>query len=254
MFSKIKSLIVVFASVVLSACGGGQAPSDVFEAVLAQSKSSMFSYEKTTVEVLGDSISIGLNVEVSPIMRLGEYRPNWVVEHRSAGGLQLDTMIAGYSEPWPGASPMYFPMGPQPPFIQIERKSHFVVVALGLNDAIHNTTLQEAQRYEDNLRYVVRNLLAENRVPVLTGVPNIAKNPLFRDHYNNVTHKIAQEFDLVHAGWGEAYGEEGVGSDTIHPHQGGSDALAGRLIVALDRAIERDRYGGFRAQQLAALR
>lgn len=251
MFSKIKSFVLMCAVAALTACGGGFGSASVEEAL---DKTKLFSYEEVTVEVLGDSISIGLNTEVSPIMRLAEYRPNWKVEHRSAGGLTINTMISGYNEPWPGAHPIYFPMGPQRPFIEIQRNSHYVFLALGVNDAIQDTTLEQAQRYEDNLRYVVRNLLAEKRVPIIAGVPPIGHNPVFLTHYNNVTHKIAQEFGLVHAGWGEAYGPEGVGNDGIHPHQGASDLLAGRMIRAIDEAIVMDSYGGFTNAQLNAFR
>jgi len=250
MFSKMKVLLVVLFASVLTACGGGGSPE--VEAELGNSKS--YSYVTASVDVVGDSISIGVNTEVSPIMRLTEYRPNWAVVHHSAGGLQLDTMIAGYSEPTPGAHPIYFPMGPQLPFPQVQRSSRYVVIALGVNDALNNSTMQEAVRFEHNMRYVIRTLVAENRVPVLTGVPNLAVNPAFLKHYNNVTLMLAQEYGLVHAGWGEAYGIEGVGSDGIHPHQGGSDMLAGRLIRAIDQAIELDNAGVYANIQMLAMK
>ncbi len=237
MFSKIKYLLVALSVAALTACGGGGMGDDFASVPDSPFAGKSVSFNQATVDVYGDSISIGVGVEISPIMRLNEYRPNWVVDHHSAGGLRLDSLVAGYSEPFPGASPIYFPKGPQLPFAEVERNSRFVVIGLGINDALNDQTASDAQRYEDHLRYVVRTLLAEKRIPILTGVVNIASNPMLRGHYNIVTHKIAEEYGLVHAGWGEAYGAEGVGADTIHPNQMGSDRLAGQLIEAIDKAI-----------------
>lgn len=259
MISQIKFLMVMFAVAALAACGGGgSTEEEIKEAAIANSvfSTKAVAYGGATVDVYGDSISIGVGVEVSPIMRLTEYRPNWVVDHHSAGGLRLDAVISGYSEPFQNANPIYYPKGPQLPFTQVVRTSRFIVVGVGINDAINDSTQLDAERFEHNLRYLVRTILEEKRVPIITGVVNIGSNPAFREHYNNVTHKIAQEFNLVHAGWGEAYAAEGVGSDTIHPNQMGSDRLAGRLIEAIDKAIAQngngdyDRFASYRSEQV----
>lgn len=189
MFSKIKSVFVVLTIATLAACGGGG--SDV-EGITPATGGTTFPpkevvYTEATVDIVGDSISIGLNNEVSPIMRLAEYRPKWVVEHHSAGGLTVDTMLRGYHEPWPYAHPIYFPMGPQPQFIDVKRNSRYVFVQLGINDALQVVTQEDAERYEAMLGYVIRILLSEKRIPVIAGVVNIGVNPPLRDHFNNVT-------------------------------------------------------------------
>lgn len=237
--SIISRLFVMFALLIgLTACGGG-GMGDEFTTESAGSPfaGKSVSLNQATVDIYGDSISIGVGVEISPIMRLNEYRPNWVVDHHSTGGLRLDAVISGYSEPFANAHPIYYPRGPQLPFPQVVRTSRFIVVGVGINDAINDSTEVDALRFEHNLRYLVRTILEEKRVPIITGVVNIGSNPALREHYNIVTHKIAEEFGLVHAGWGEAYQAEGVGADTIHPNQMGSDRLAGRLIEAIDKAI-----------------
>ena len=237
---KINFLQFIAAAAVaisLAACGGG-GTSDASPAAPSASG-------PVTVEILGDSITLGIVEFSSPVMRMRQQRPDWQLVDRSAGGLQLDTLITGYTEPWPGAHPIYFPMGPQKPFVDTERTSHFVVVGLGVNDYIHNGSELEAVRYEHNLRYVIRTLLSEKRVPIITGLVRIKDSPPLRDRYNEATRKIAKEYRLVHAGWGEAYGLEGVGDDTIHPHQASSDVIAGLLISAVDEAIAKNARGEF---------
>lgn len=230
----------------LSACGGDDSPlvsSSTNSDTYGSTKNALV--ENANVEIYGDSFIIGVGVsDASPLMRLEQYRPEWRVNNRAAGGVSLNEIIAGYTEPWQGAHPIYFPAGAQRPFAEIERSARFVVIQAGINDTLEDASFQGVENYENNLRYVVRILLQEGRVPVLTGLAPIGLSATpFHQNFNSATFKIAAEFGLEHAGWGEAYGDDGVGPDGLHASQHSSDVLTGKLIRSVDRAMELDAQG-----------
>lgn len=84
-------IAVAAAAISLAACGGGGA-SDAPPATPPASG-------PVTVEILGDSIALGIVEFASPVMRMRQQRPSSQLVDQSSGGLQFDTMITGYTEP-----------------------------------------------------------------------------------------------------------------------------------------------------------
>lgn len=195
-----------------------------------------------TVELNGDSILAGYGVDPTPVELIRQARPRWVLDDRAVPGLKLESLIQGYTEPYPGAPAEHYPRGPQPPFAEVERHSRIVVLALGLNDAFN---LVDVVAFEAYLRGAITTLIGERRVPVLTGLVGVDKAaPIFnadqvaRIHaFNAITHALAAEFDLEHAGWDADYqGPQDVAPDHIHRTQAASDRLAHLLVAAIERA------------------
>lgn len=195
------------------------------------------------VELNGDSILAGYGVNPTPVQLIGLARPRWVVDDRAVPGLKLESLLQGYTEPYPGAPTEYYPRGPQPPFVQVARDSKIVVLALGLNDAFN---LVDVAAFEGYLRSAITILIAEHRVPVLTGLVGVDESaPIFdaeqisRIHaFNAITRALAVEFSLEHAGWDADYrGEVDAAPDHIHRTQEASDRLAPLLIAAIERAV-----------------
>lgn len=198
-----------------------------------------------TVEFNGDSILAGYGVNPTPMQLIGEARPAWRIDDRAVPGLKLESLMQGYTEPYPGAPAEYYPRGPQPPFAEVERESKIVVLALGLNDAFN---VVDVTAFEGYLRSAITILIAEHRVPVLTGLVGVDESaPIFdaeqisRIHaFNAITRALAVEFSLEHAGWDADYqGPQDVAPDHIHRTQAASDRLAPLLVAAIERAARR---------------
>lgn len=193
-----------------------------------------------TVEVDGDSIVWGPTLAANICTRLREWRPSWTVDDRGVYGLKLWQLIVGYQEPYPGCPPDQFPRGPQPPFVDVERSSHFIVLELGGNDALEMRTPAE---FEADLRSAISTVQAEGRVPVLTGIVGIPVGDIFTPpilvrlaELNAITHQVAEELGLQHACWGEDYRGPQDTFDGVHRTQEASDRLAVLLMQALERA------------------
>lgn len=208
----------------LTACGGGGGHS---------------SSEPLTIEIYGDSIVRGPGLSAPLPAALRVLRPGWVIDDRSASGLVLADLVAGYSEPWPGAPPDAYPRGPQPPFAKVSRSARVVVLAAGLNDALEMRT---PAQYEADLREAIRIVRAENRTPVLAGIVGLPVAELFTSErvarqaeLNAVTFALAAEQGLQHAGWGEDYLGPVDVIDNVHRTQAASDRLAALLVAAIER-------------------
>lgn len=208
----------------------------VFGAALYASKrnvASEASKPAIVVDLYGDSVLYGYGVTESPQVFIQRNRPHWTVIDHSAGGLDTAELLNGYSTPDPGLDPAYWRNGPQPAFSAVNRAGVEVcVIQTGFNDAFHSVP-----NYEQNLRSVVQIALGEGRKVVIGGVFNLQISVPLRASYNEISHKIAREFRLQHAGWGEDYqGAADVHTDTIHRTQLASNRMTARLIEAIERA------------------
>lgn len=163
------------------------------------------------VDVYGDSILAGYGLAVTPIERMRALRPAWRITDHAANGLALKALVPGFAE--------------------APRTGRVVVLGNGLVDA-----MQGLQGFEQDLRAAVLQLLAEGRVPVLTGLARTPHAPPLAAEYNAATHAVAQEFGLPHAGWWEAYREGDAAPDGVHRTQAASDQLVALLLAAVERA------------------
>ncbi|AVS67842.1 hypothetical protein C8245_21155 [Paracidovorax avenae] len=218
-------LPALFAGVLLAltACGGGGRDAS----------------QPLTIEIYGDSIVRGPGLSAPLPATLRALRPMWAIDDRSASGLVLADLVAGYAEPWPGAPPDAYPRGPQPPFAAVHRAAHVVVLAAGLNDALE---MRAPAQYEADLREAIRIVRAEGRVPVLAGIVDLPAADLFtaervarRAELNAVTLALAAELGLQHAGWGEDYRGPADVIDNVHRTQAASERLAALLVAAIER-------------------
>lgn len=186
------------------------------------------------VDLYGDSVLFGYPYPASqrPIQFIRSSRPNWTVRDHTAGGLDTLELLNGYSTSDPGL-PSEWQNGPQPPFASVDRTGvHVCVIQTGFNDAFHSVP-----NYEQTLRSVVQIALNEGRKVVLTGVFKVEINVPLVNPYNEITHKIAREFNLVHVGWGEDYYPSDVHPDTVHRTLSSQDRMTSRLIEGIERAI-----------------
>ena len=163
------------------------------------------------VDVYGDSILSGYGVAVTPIERMRAARPAWRITDHTANGLALKALMPG--------------------FVDAPRTGRVVVLGNGLVDAI-----QGLPGFEQDLRMAVRQLRAEGRVPVLTGVIGTPRPPPLAEAYNAATLAVAREYGLQHAGWGEAYREGDTAADGLHLTQDASARMVALLIEAIEKA------------------
>lgn len=192
-----------FMAVALLGCGGGgggDAP-------------------PVSIEIRGDSILTAPGIERSPASYIKAARPDWVVDDRSVSGLALFQAT---------------PITPGP--------SSIVVIELGANDALYPRT---PEMFEADMRAAIHSVIGAGKRPVLTGLVNMPVGLDFftaealakRDAFNAITLRLAAEYGLAHAGWGEDYrGEQDVIHDRIHRTQEASDRLAALLIQEIERA------------------
>lgn len=170
-----------------------------------------------TVEIYGDSIFTAPGITTPPAQQMRNLRPGWLIADRSVSGQALFRIVTG--------------MTPSPAFVVLE---------LGGNDALY---LRTQEQYRADLVLAIEKVRAAGGVPVLTGIVNLPISEAFnseviarRDELNGITHAIAKEYGLQHAGWGEDYrGETDVIFDRIHRTQEASDRLAALLIKAIER-------------------
>lgn len=195
-------LIAMTSAAVLVACGGGGGGEPPALPLV--------------VDVYGDSIMAGYGVRVSPVARIREARPGWQLVDHSAPGTPLKALMPG--------------------FATAPRAGQVVVIGNGFVDAF-----QGLDGYALDLRAAVLQILAERRVPVLTGIVGTPLQPPMAAPYNAVTHAIAAEFGLQHAGWGEAYRDGDAAADGIHRTQEASDRLAVLLADAIERAADQTK-------------
>lgn len=217
-----KRLYALFVLVLLVSCGGGGG-SDI---------------PPPRIAIYGDSIMFGYDLPVSPIARIREARPTWVLDERYAGSLQLQQIVDGYKEPFDNAPAWTYPAGPQRPFVEETRLANVVPIQAGVNDVFHNSS-----RCEQNMRLVITTVLKEGRTPVLTGIVGLELDtfpPFVGEAWhrcNTAFHVLAKEFGLQHAGWDTDYrGPQDIRPDRVHRTQEASDRLTVLLIQAIDRA------------------
>ena len=195
-------LLAMASAVVLVACGGGGGGEP--------------PAQQLVVDVYGDSIMAGYGVRVSPVARIREVRPGLQLVDHSAPGTPLKALMPG--------------------FATAPRAGRVVVIGNGFVDAF-----QGLDGYALDLRSAVLQILSERRVPVLTGIVGTPRQPPLAAPYNAITHAIAAEFGLQHAGWGEAYREGDAAADGIHRTQQASDRLAVLLAAAIERAADQQK-------------
>lgn len=220
---KLKGALVALF-LCLSACGGGGEPT---------------APPACTVELNGDSVMYGLGLAESPAMGLLRERPHWSIEDRSASGVSLRDLMDGYSEPFKDAPASAYPRGPQGPFTAIPHTASVVVIEQGGIDALEETTPAE---FEQRLRTAVTHLRSIGSVPVLTGIVPLKPGAIFTEprvalavEMNAVTHKVAQEMGVTHAGWDTVeFNPETDTLDSIHRTQPASNRLVSRLAAVLD--------------------
>lgn len=189
----------------LVACGGGDDNRDGKQAEPAKPTPEL------TVDLYGDSIGAGYAVEVTPAERIALLRPTWEVMDYSVYGLKLDELMQV--------------------FTSIPRTAQYVALALGFNDAN-----EEASNFETNLRAAIEIVMREGRTPVLSGLVGVHAPTPRMVRYNAITHHLAREYRLEHAGWGESFQSGDVSPDGIHRTQEASDRLAALLAGAIERA------------------
>jgi acyl-CoA thioesterase I len=212
----------------------------VLYALLRRKASAAPLPQPNSVTLDGDSILFSIFLQRSIAARMRELRPGWQIEDRSAVGLKLQAMLAGYDAPYPGAPLEYFPRGPQPPYARVPRTSGVVVIEAGGNDALNPRPLAD---WEADMRAAIEIVRAEGRTPVLTGIVDFevgegrpADFKAQRDAFNEATHRLAAEYGLQHAGWGEDHQGPQDTIDGLHRSQAASDRLAALLVAAIERA------------------
>ena len=198
-------------SLALAGCGGGgDADSD-----RGASDSNVPPAPATpgtlAVDLYGDSILAGYGVIDPPARRMAQARPQWRVFDHSEYGVKLSDLM------------------PNLPYLP--QTAPYVVLALGLNDAI-----AEDDQFEANLRQAIDLILRQGRTPVLTGLVG-EPNPQPRMvRFNAITLDFASRYGLEHAHWHEDYRPGDASADGIHRTQEASDRLALLLVQAIERA------------------
>lgn len=195
----------------LTACGGGGDEKEQPEALEPPKPPPQL-----TVDLYGDSIGAGYGVEITPAKRIALMRPTWGVMDYSVYGLRLSELME------------VFP--------SIPRTATYVALALGFNDANGGDP-----NFEANLRAAIEILIREGRTPVLSGLAGVRAPTPLMVRYNAATHRLAREYGLEHAGWGESFRPEDVNPDGIHRTQEASDRLAALLTSAIERAAQRKK-------------
>ncbi len=193
--------------------------------------------DELTVDLYGDSVLYGYGVAKSPITLMKELKPKWNIIDHTASGLNTKDLLNGYETPDPGLDQKYWINGPQKPFNQIDRSGvDVVVIETGFNDAFKGV-----DDYEDHLRAVVQIAVNENKKVVITGVFRVEIDVPMVNVYNEISLRIAKEFNATHAGWYEDYqGAVDVAEDTVHRTQQASDRMTARLIEAIEKAYNSD--------------
>lgn len=208
-----------FALAILAGCGGGGGGgggAPVMLGAVPPQKQEAAREEPLkpvcTAEINGDSISAGQSLSgtlpVPLAERIRQHRPMWILQDNSVAG-QSAAMLA-------------------PAFPNKVRSARVVVLALGTNDLSVGTSPAEP------IRAMAEYAKAEGRKVVIAGIPQMRdKHPRW-DEFNADEMRTAQEVGAVWAGWPEVQGET---LDGVHPTQAFSDALADRLVVAIESAL-----------------
>ena len=204
-----RRMAVLALPICLTACGGGGDENREPEAAEPARPAP-----ERTVDLYGDSIGAGYGVEVTPAERIALIRPTWAVMDYSVYGLKLSELME------------VFP--------SIPRTAQFVALALGFNDAN-----EEDPNFETNLRTAIEIILREGRTPVLSGLVGVRAPTPLMVRYNAATHRLARQYGLEHAGWGENFQPGDVNPDGIHRTQEASDRLAALLTNAIERAAQK---------------
>jgi len=164
-----------------------------------------------SVDLFGDSITVGasfskgnLAVPIAQRMRLD--RAGWIV---------TDYSQSGQSAAWLA-----------PSFPNMNRTGRAVVLALGTNDFTLDASPAEP------LRKMADYAKAEGRRVIIAGIPAMQHTRLAE--FNADELRIAGEVGATWAGWPDVDHET---VDGVHPTQAMSDALAAKLIAAVEAAL-----------------
>lgn len=238
---KLSKLIsVLFITILLVACGGGGSDATPIPTLRNQTSSSPL-----TIELNGDSLMFGLEINKNIGKYLKETNPQWVIDDRGVAGLTMKDLNSGYTTPFPNASSVFYPRGAQLNFKTVQRTSNIVVIALGGNDAYSGFSTND---YELNLKAIVDVLISEKRTPILVGIPPM-KSSLFSNKVNEVIqannaimHTLAIEKSIIFVEWDKTEFIENETIDGIHRNQIGSDKLAFLIAQAIKKYFTTNTY------------
>lgn len=201
-----------------SAPGGGTAvepPAVALPATVASAASL-----RCVIDVYGDSIVAGADLEVRPLTILMRKYPGLTLVDHAVPAMQLTDLAARFE-----AS---------------SRTGRWVVIENGVIDAWRNV---QAAVFVQTLQRMIERVRAEGREPVLTGFSrqvvasslHIHKQQLLRrDQYDLLVHRLAQTMKVPFVDWG-AVRFDGARdlTDGVHPGPAYSQRLHDRLGAAL---------------------
>ncbi|GKS85655.1 SGNH/GDSL hydrolase family protein [Acidovorax sp. SUPP1855] len=202
-----------------------------------------------SVELDGDSILFGFDPASTtwrhaqtPAQRILARRPRWVIDDRTAAGLQAYDLVRGYDAPFDSAPPELFPRGPQGPFDTEPHPSRIVVLQVGVND--HARPGFDIEAFEDDYRGLIGFVHSLGHAAVVTGITPVS-DKIFgpaalatMQAINAAIRRVAADTRTVHAHWDSMpFSVDRDTTDGIHPTQAASNRLADRLTVALERTF-----------------
>jgi len=225
----IKSILLIVLQLLLISCGGG-AGSDVKPP----------ESTKCTVELNGDSIMSGIGIDTFAIS-ISKLRPNYIIVDKALTGLSLGSMYSGYTAPYAGAPVP--PFGPQPQYKDVIRTSKVILIELGGNDAYG---LIDPNIFRNQLEEIIKIILNEGRIPVLTGIVPLAYDPngIFNQavldratELDTIVHELAIKYSILDAHW-RTVEFNGLSDtiDSIHWKQIPANRLINRTIETIDKA------------------
>lgn len=199
-----------------------------------------------SVELDGDGLLTTPNLTLKGTDYIKQMRPNWVVTAKGVTGLSANDLRYGYNVPTNDL--VNRPLGTQAAFASISRASKFVVIQTGVVDA---KTVENTAAFAANMRSLITTVLSENRIPILTGIPQATTGSAYtaqdvtRSIANNaVTLSLATEFNLVHARWDQVPFDNSMSPDGINRFQNPSNLLMDALITAIQTAATAAGYTG----------
>lgn len=211
------TLMVVFATAAITACGGGGSGGFPVLPPVSMPAPGPEPVEETpvcTVTLWGDSIMHGgYNIfdrlPVPPAINLKRMRPAYTVIDRSYNGGNASLSLGDF-------------LGND------LTESRIVVLQYGVNDLGSNYP------YDFTMRSMLTYAKAAGKSVVMTGIVPTARGFENYNRYNNIAASLAEEFGAYWAGWDEVEYNEGDAVDGLHPGQEYSTRLVGALAETLD--------------------
>jgi len=115
-------------------------------------------------------------------------------------------------------------------FLRFPLSSRIVVLQYGINDA------GQGYAYEPALAAMVDHVIAEGRVPLITGLSRVREGAVpRRDAYDAIARHVAQSRQVVFADWGAVPFDPADMADPVHPGPRYAERLTRQLAQALDR-------------------